>query len=104
MAGAGADGGPEGVYAQGGWCPRVTVVVAAVDTRTGAAPGIFHSQEEFWCLWSQVMLGTLQGTKGLGGAWGAHGVSSWVLSGLSTTGTCCGWVPLTAWQEVNRVA
>lgn len=31
MAGAGADGGPEGVYAQGGWCPRVTVVVAAVD-------------------------------------------------------------------------
>ena len=103
VAGAGAYGAPEGIYAQGG-CPHVTVVMAAVGTQRGTAPGTFHSQEEFWCLWFQVALGTLQGTEGLGGTWGAHGLLSWVPRGLSTTGTCCGWVPLTAWQKVNWVA
>lgn len=87
-----------------GFMPREGGVPVSPWWWTGTAPGTFHSQEEFWCLWSQVMLGTLQGTKGLGGTWGAHGVSSWVPSGLSTTGTCWGWVPLTAWQKVNRVA
>lgn len=49
MAGAGAYRAPEGICAQG-WCPHIAVVMAAVDTQGGTAPGVFHSQEEFWCL------------------------------------------------------
>lgn len=85
VAGAGAYRAPEGIYAQGG-CPHVTVVMAAVVTQRGTAPWTFHSQEEFWCLWSQVTLGTLQGTEGLGDSCEACGLSSWMPKGSASQG------------------
>lgn len=85
MAGAGSYRAPEGIYARGE-CPRVAVVMAAVDTQGDMAPGTFHSLEEFWYLWSQVTPGTLQGTEGLGGTWGPYGLSSWVPGGSAPQG------------------